>query len=452
MAGRMDAAHAASRRSTVFTAVVLFPLCFAVYFGVGRYYLVLDAYPNELLPEAVIRHRSLTFDAYFDPAAPNLPFCLARPGNHVISYYPIVPGLLNIPAYLVARAAGVSFDVLANRQVVAKATTAWTSAASVALLYLTLVRLLPAARGHRPAVGFALFYAFGTCLWPIGSQALWQHGPALMFFTAALACLVRPVSRFFPLAGFLLGMAFWNRPSDLLLVLPLGLYVVLHHRTRLLAFATAAGPPVLAMALYSQIYWGSLAALGQGHRSSGVFLGSPYHLHGPILAGLAGILFSPARGLFVFTPAFLFAMPELARSLLRPRDPLLRYLCLGALGSVALVAKINLWWGGHSFGYRYLVDTVPVFTVLLAVGWCHWPQSGRARRLLWAGFLPLALIGLYIQFLGAAYFPCGWNATPVDVDRAPERLWDWRDTEIGRCHRRFLADARTALAPGAPQP
>lgn len=434
---------AAARPRAAVTAGALFLLCCAVYCAVGRYYLVLDAYPNEILPDAIVRHHTLTFDAYFDAANPTLPYFLVRSQGHLISYYPIVPGLLNVPAYLVARAAGVSFHALANRQMIAKATAAWTAAASVACLYLFLLRLLPAARGPRAALGFALFYAFGTCLWPIGSQALWQHGPGLMFLTAALACLVRPESRWFPLAGLWLGMAVWNRPADVLFAAPLALYVLLHHRARLLAFAAAAALPALAMGAYSQLYWGSLAALGQGHRSSGTMLGVQYHLHGPFLAGLAGILVSPARGLLVFTPAFLLALPELARSLVRPRAPLLRYLCLGTLGLLVLVAKINVWWGGHSFGYRYLIGAVPTFTVLLAVAWCHWPRAGRAGWWCRAALWPLALIGLYVQFLGAAYFPCGWNATPVDVDHAPERLWDVRDTEVGRCQAQFLADLRS---------
>lgn len=68
------------------------------------------------------------------------------------------------------------------------------------------------------------------------------------------------------------------------------------------------------------------------------------------------------------------------------------------------------------------------------------PGLPRDRLLRQLSFWPLLAISLYIQFLGAVYFPCGWNASPVDVDRAPERLWDFYDTELSRCQAHFVAD------------
>ncbi len=435
----MRAAHATRDRSPRLVALALALVCFAIYFGVGRYYFVLDAYPNEVLPEALLRHRSLTFEAYHDQSRPETPYVFVIVGDRVVSFYPIVPGLLNIPAYLVARAAGLPFQKGVIRLRVAKATAAWVTAASVACMYLALVRLLPGGALGAPLL-VALVYAFGTCVWPIGSQTLWQHGPSLMFLTASLACLVRPESRLFTLAGFFLAMAFWNRPASALLVAPLAAYVLLHHPRRLAGFVAAAIPPALAMGLYSQLYWGSLAALGQGFRSSGTFLSLQYHTRAPLLPGLAGLLFSPARGLFVFTPVFLLTLPALVRSLLRPEPPLLRYLVIGALAHIVFIAKLSFWWGGHSFGYRYLVETVPAFTVLLGLTYTTW--SRRHRVLTHALFWPLTALSVYVQFLGAVYFPCGWNLHPVDVDRAPERLWDFHDTELGRCEARFLDDLR----------
>jgi hypothetical protein len=415
-------------------------ICFLLYFGIGRYYFVFDVNPNEILPDALFRHHTLTFVDYLDKAHAEQVYCFAVVGDHVVSFYPIVPGLLNVPAYLIARAAGVRWQTGSGRQLVAKATTSWVSAVSVACMYLVLLRLLPGRRGSGWALLFAGVYALATCVWPIGSQALWQHGPSLMFLNAALVCLVHPELRVFPLAGFFLGMAVWNRPTNALFAVPLGVYVLLHHHRRFAWFVAAAAPPVLAMSLYSQLYWGSVLALGQGLRSSGTFISYPYNFHAPFFAGLAGILVSPARGLFTFTPVFLLALPALAWFLFSPTDSLLRYLIIGALAQIGMVSKLSFWWGGHSFGYRYLMETVPTFTLLLAVTFCTWPRARRWRMLRHLTFWPLLAVSVYFQFLGAVYFPSGWNASPVNVDRAPERLWDFHDTELGRCQAHFLAD------------
>lgn len=103
-------------------------ICFLSYFGIGRYYVVLDLYPNEILPDALFRHHTLTFDAYVvDKAHAEQICCFAVVGDHVVSFYPIVPGLLNVPAYLIARAAGVRLQTGIGRQLVAKATTSCPS-------------------------------------------------------------------------------------------------------------------------------------------------------------------------------------------------------------------------------------------------------------------------------------------------------------------------------------
>lgn len=45
----------------------------------------------------------------------------------------------------------------------------------------------------------------------------------------------------------------------------------------------------------------------------------------------------------------------------------------------------------------------------------------------------------YVSGVGAFCYPSpravDWNATPVDVDRAHERLWDWRDPQLLRLWR-----------------
>ncbi len=40
--------------------------------------------------------------------------------------------------------------------------------------------------------------------------------------------------------------------------------------------------------------------------------------------------------------------------------------------------------------------------------------------------------GVALQAIGAFHYPSTWNRSPVTVDLAHERLWDWRDTEIHR--------------------
>ena len=44
----------------------------------------------------------------------------------------------------------------------------------------------------------------------------------------------------------------------------------------------------------------------------------------------------------------------------------------------------------------------------------------------------LIVVSVLVQVVGAFNFPCGWDSDP-DTFTNPERLWDWGDTQIGRC-------------------
>lgn len=184
------------------------------------------------------------------------------------------------------------------------------------------------------------------------------------------------------------------------------------------------------MAWYSHAYWGSLFALGQQHRAA--------DFGGSFPAGLAGVLVSPARGLLVFTPALALALLAMVRvALRRSTDPFLAALAAGVLLLIAAVAKWEVWWGGHTFGPRLLIETLPALMIFLGVAWKRFAAPRRAAAVT---LVLLIVPSVYFQLLGARYYPSGFNSRPNDIDLHPERLWEVRDTELARCSRAFAAE------------
>jgi hypothetical protein len=57
-----------------------------------------------------------------------------------------------------------------------------------------------------------------------------------------------------------------------------------------------------------------------------------------------------------------------------------------------------------------------------------------ARRPVWKGaFVATATVSVAVQIIGFACYPNGnWDSTPFNVDHYPERLWDYKDNQIGR--------------------
>ncbi|HUG79476.1 MAG TPA: hypothetical protein VML57_18500 [Burkholderiales bacterium] len=169
----------------------------------------------------------------------------------------------------------------------------------------------------------------------------------------------------------------------------------------------------------------------------------------PLWLGAAGLIVSPSRGLLVYSP---FLAAAFAGAVLAWKDPRYRKLRFLTLAVPALWIPSFPWfdwWGGWAYGYRPIVDSVPLLAVLCL------PALGSilerpGRRLVFAVALAWSVL---IQSLGAfAYSPWGWNAklidpvagTRADVDRPAyrERLWALRDSQIGY----LIANFRQARA------
>jgi hypothetical protein len=161
--------------------------------------------------------------------------------------------------------------------------------------------------------------------------------------------------------------------------------------------------------------------------------GVPGSWSGAFLEGAAGTLFSPNRGLLVFSPWIAVALatatwPAVARRLALHR--LVCWLLWALVPFFVLLSKYSVWWGGHCFGPRYWTEVVPLFAILFAFGL----EELRARsRLLFTLSAVPVLLAIGVQAVGAFCYPSTWNLSPADVDLHHERLWDWRDTELSRC-------------------
>lgn len=403
-------------------ALLLFALSLFVYLYNYRYRFWAaggDTTPAELLPLALERNRSLYFDGFEGENT----WWFHRVNGHFVSGYPIVPGFFNIPAYAIARWRGVPLDA-AHRSLLSMISASIVTAASVAFFFLALSRIVTK---RATAIAGTLVYAFATTAFSVAARGIWQHGPSLLFLTIGLWLLTRGGRVSVALSGLALGFAVFNRPVNILLVAPLAVYVLWRHRRAFLPFCAAAAIPAALMAWYSIHYWGTLTTLGQ-YPSGDWFLGR----FGP---GLAGLLFSPSRGLFVFTPLFLFSFVTIAAVLRHPaRDPLLAMMIPGIPLTILLYTQWWAWWGGTSFGYRLLTELVPFLVIFLAVGWERWFAT---RRFLYPLLGLAAVLSLYVHFLGAFYAPCG----PDDQ----RRLWSWRNGELAHCTDKFAGRIRSHL-------
>jgi hypothetical protein len=171
-----------------------------------------------------------------------------------------------------------------------------------------------------------------------------------------------------------------------------------------------AGLPLAILTIvYNVAVFGVVLAVGQSQGQAAALerTGSPEMFQTPFWLGAVGTLASPSRGLFVFSPFLLFALLGVWRSWRQPEYARWRPLSIGILGVWSIQFQFFDWWGGWSFAYRHLVDTVTLLILFLIPAF-PWIFAHRAAKWTFWGLLSYSLA---VQVLGVWCFDInGWNA------------------------------------------
>jgi len=426
------------------TSVILGLCCLLVYNANGRAISAGDAFPARYLPFAIWAHGTLTLDpieslttqgrAPLDPqrARPEAAFwVVTAPTGHRVSLYPVVLPVLIAPLYLPAvgyvHLRGWTEERIDRvARIMEKLTASGLAALSVSGLYLLLRR----RAAPSIAVLLAVAYAFGTTTWVISSQALWQHGLAQLLVVGAMLILTGSCTAPRALAaGLLCGLLAGNRPPDAILAAALGAYGLYWAGRRSVLLVAAAAAPAVLVLVYNVTVVG---AIGGGYE----LIARRAFVVGDVASGLAGLLFSPTRGLFVFSPFLLFLVLAWRHA---PRDAAGRGLTLAVAAAAAvqiLLYALVEWRGGLSWGPRFMTDLLPLLVWLLAPVVAALERPGRVC------FVTAVAVAIAIETVGAFTYTGVTDHAIFAVD-GPDRLraaWNWHNAP-------FIASRRAGLAP-----
>jgi hypothetical protein len=431
----------------------------ALVFLVSPVHQVSDSHYSMVLSESLLKHRSFVLDRYFASqetmanypgydAGRGVPLHIEAAGGHLYYQFPPGSSILSVPYVGLMSLLGVSpvrsdrsYDPAGEIRIerglatILMALVAW-------LFFVSACRFLPTSW----SATVALAGVFATPIWSTASRAMWAHTWSVLLTSIVILLLIRLEARQ-PVSPFLLAtLASWMiavRPANVVIVLVMTIYVVLT-APRLAPIYILTGALWGALfAAYSFAHFGTVLPFYLKAHAGGLHFGASFW------RGLAGVLFSPSRGLFVFVPSLIFVGYLLVA--LRSTVPCRRLVALSSASivvTVVLYATYVEWWGGHSFGARYMTDLTPWIVLLailtLAAARAVPGPGARAglRRHLMVG-LPLTLVGVAINATGAwSRAATEWNAQPADVNMAPERLWDWRRPQ-------FLAPVLPASSPSS---
>jgi hypothetical protein len=125
-------------------ALVIFCLALMVYSS-GSYFQAGDTIPAELLPISIIRDGDLDLSE-FVAQDQELPYWFKRANGKILSYAPVMPGILNTPVYIVGD--WLNVDLMANRFSLSLWSASIITAMSALLIYFCLLRICE-RRGRR---------------------------------------------------------------------------------------------------------------------------------------------------------------------------------------------------------------------------------------------------------------------------------------------------------------
>jgi hypothetical protein len=427
----------------------IFLVTFAIFYFSPNYQLA-DSNYSMLLSQNLLYHRSFALDSYkFDgithtpgvgyvSAAP--PYQLELVDGHV--YYKFPPGssILSLPYvalmnvfHLSASNADGTYNPVGEIKI--QLGLATLLMASLATLFFYTSRLvLPTGWSVLVAVGGA----FGTQIWSTASRALWSDTWGIFLLGFVILILLgheidkRPIRPI--LLATLLSWMYFVRPTNSISVVAITIYMLVFHRR---SFWTYAGTGALWLAAFVIYSWSHYKQLLPPYYQANRLTFSNFGV------ALAGNLFSPSRGLFIFVPVLIFVFYLLFRYRKDLPAPRLVVVALAIIiAHVIAISAFPHWWGGYSFGPRLSTGLVPWFVLLgmLGISAMRSGQNTRSPALSLKGVrvelavgMVLLSLAVWINFRGANSLATWlWNSRPVSIDEHPERLWDWK-------HPQFLA-------------
>ena len=288
----------------------------------------------------------------------------------------------------------------------------------IAALFLLLA--LEHGIGRRRATFAALASAFGTTTWVYSRYPYTEIVQATAFLGAFLylARLGRELKR---RDGVVLGLwlsALLNTKMVLLAGFPLAaLYLVRTHRAQgrtvlTVALAVGAGlvPGLVLAGWYNWARFGSAFSDGYAQTASVALSG------GSLINGLWGMLLSPGKSLFLYSPPLLAACFGLP-GLIRRRASTAVLMALTVLPPILIHARLSFWHGDFAWGPRYCVFAVPVlclglpFAIEAAVSVSSRAWRRAALALVWASLAG----GLLVQLVGSAFYWDHFIRIGIDV-------------------------------------
>jgi len=378
-----------------------------------------DSVPYRYLPIALLKHGTFRLDAFPHLAEPQYYAIVRDRQGSLISKKPVTPALFEVPFFLgYAAFKGKLPQNEWTMMQLGRLTMCVISAIACVLLAMSLKGL-----HHRflPLLG-GLGLVMMTPFW-FTALDCWPH-PLLAALNAACLLLIsrRKSQRTWVFIGLFQGIAITTRlGAGVVSLVFLAAALLEKSELRSSRMRHAAGmilgalPPLILLGWYNQKYFGNPFTTGFGSQVAG-------RIRAPFGA-LAGLLVSPAKGIFLYSPIFVFGFASLRKSLREKFEIRLSLLCL--LFHTLLWSFYADWWGGWAWGPRYLMDVMPFALFIACISIDHLLAKSSNKKRLLILIIVFAVLSFAIQCVGIMTWNGEYHRT-FDKGWGEGRNWVWK--------------------------
>ena len=242
-----------------------------------------------------------------------------------------------------------------------------TSAFLAALTLLFVFRVFSLSFQDTTAFMLIFIFAFATPWLNTTPFCLWSHTGFILGLSLSLTLLAKLKDQWAwgALFGFIVSAAALIRPPAALILLPFYLYACIVHRQRTLSILFGSLPLPLLQLFYNHSYNGKVTRFAISSYFIDLFNSSATsHFINKMtfFKTFYGLLFSPSRGLFIYCPFLVFIFFALHHKFDIPK----KFIYGTALTlHFLLITQWSVWWGGHSYGPRLLLDAMPLMLIIL---------------------------------------------------------------------------------------
>ncbi len=379
---------------------------------------------------SIIENGDNNLDEYKSVIPPN-DYRVEKVKGHLYSYFPAGTVYLTTPFLAVINyyysSQGVNLYSLAKHNQpdlviwdIERLLASIITALSVAFVFLFLRRKLKLPK----ALFLTLFYALATAALSLSSRGLWPHGSVMLMLSMVIYFQLLALKHPWVIQFSALPLAYWCliRPTGFIALVLFTLLVLIKYRSYLVYYLFWIALTLIPFLLINHIQYEQLFP--------NYYLLQRISFHPQLTTALTGNLFSPARGLFVFNPLFIFSFWGIGIKLNRNRFTLFdTLLFLMIVSQYLAVSMFPAWWGGHSYGNRYLAELTPIFIYFLTPTL----KLITHRKILLGIFIVIVGFSIYVHVKGAFSWQTWlWNTTPTNIDQDQTKLWDLKDLQFLR--------------------